>query len=191
MNWLDGILGLILLLSTISAAQKGFSREVIGIAAAIIGLICGVWFYGLAGSWLLPYVSSPHVANFIGFFIVFAGFIILGTLAGAILRRFVKAVGLSWFDRLLGGAFGLIRGALLGMAVITALVAFAPAVAPDSAPASVANSRLSPYVLEAARVVVAIAPKELKDGFEQHYEQLKSYWQRTKKPDLLPKSQDL
>lgn len=189
MNWLDVVLGLILLLSTVSAAQKGFSREVIGIAAAIIGLVCGVWFYGLAGGWLLPYVSSPHVANFIGFFIVFAGFIILGTLAGAVIRRFVKVVGLSWFDRFLGAIFGIIRGSLLGMAVITALVAFAPAVAPDSAPASVAQSRLAPYILEAARFVVAIAPKDLKDGFEQHYEQLKSYWQHKKV--VLPKSQDL
>src|SRR5579871_50914 len=102
MNWLDGVLILILLLSTVSAAQKGFSREVIGIAAAIIGLICGIWFYGLAGSFLLPYVSSPQIANFIGFFIVFVGCVILGSIVSAIVRRFMKTVGLSWFDRLLG-----------------------------------------------------------------------------------------
>src|SRR5580704_4087749 len=102
MNWLDAVLLLILLLSTLSAAQKGFSREVVGIGAAVIGLVCGIWFYGLAGSFLLPYVSSPQVANFLGFFIVFIGCLILGTLVGAIIHRFMKTVGLSWFDRLLG-----------------------------------------------------------------------------------------
>src|SRR2546430_266638 len=98
MNWLDIVLFILLLLSTVSAARKGFSREVIGIAAAVIGLICGVWMYGLAGSFLLPYVSSVQVANFIGFLLVFTACIILGSIVSALVRRFVKTVGLSWFD---------------------------------------------------------------------------------------------
>lgn len=189
MNWLDILLILVMLLSTVSAARKGFSREVIGIAAAVIGLICGIWFYGLAGSFLLPYVSSPQVANFLGFFIVFVGSVILGTIVSAVINRFMKTVGLSWFDRLLGAGFGLVRGTLLSMAVITALVAFAPAVASDSVPASVAQSRIAPYIVAGANFVIAIAPRELKDSFHTHYAQLKSYWEQ-KKADL-PKHQDL
>jgi membrane protein required for colicin V production len=189
MNWLDLVLFLILLLSTVSAARRGFSREVVGIAAAVIGLVCGIWFYGLAGSFLLPYVSSPQVANFIGFFIVFTGFLILGTIVSAIIRRFVKTVGLSWFDRLLGAVFGLVRGTLLGLAVITALVAFAPAVAAGSAPAAVAESRIAPYILAGANFLIAIAPREMKDSFHIHYEQLKTFWEQNKKIEL-PKRQD-
>lgn len=190
MNWLDIVLFLILLLSMVSAAQKGFSREVIGIGAAIIGLISGIWFYGLAGSFLLPYVSSPQIANFIGFFIVFTGCVILGVLVSAIVRRFVKTVGLSWFDRLMGSVFGLARGLLIGVAVITALVAFAPAVAADRAPAAVAESRIAPYVIAGANFLVALAPRELKDSFHSHYAQLKSFWEQNKKTQL-PKPQDL
>src|SRR5579862_4557395 len=115
MNWLDILLILVLLLSTVSAARRGFSREVIGIAAAVIGLICGIWFYGLAGAFLLPYVSSPQVAYFLGFFIVFVGCLLLGALAGVVIHRFMRTVGLSWFDRLLGAVFGLVRGTLLAM----------------------------------------------------------------------------
>ncbi len=121
MNWLDIFLVLVLLLSTVSAWRKGFSREVIGIGAALVGLICGIWFYGIAGAFLLPYVSSPQVANFIGFFIVFIGCVVLGAVTSAIISRFVKTVGLSWFDHFLGAVFGVIRGTLLGLAVITAL----------------------------------------------------------------------
>lgn len=190
MNWLDIVLFLILLLSTLSAARRGFSREVIGIGAAIVGLIGGIWFYGLAGSFLLPYVSSPQVANFIGFFIVFVACVILGSIVSAIVQRFMQTVGLSWFDRLLGAVFGLGRGALLGLGVIIALVAFAPAVAADSAPAAVAQSRIAPYVLAGANFLVSIAPKEMKDGFRLHYGQLKAFWDRNKKIDL-PRNQDL
>jgi membrane protein required for colicin V production len=189
MNWLDILLLLVVLLSTVTAAQKGFSREVIGIGAALIGLVCGIWFYGLAGSFLLPYVSSPPVANFIGFFIVFVGCLTLGAIVNAIIRRFVRTVGLSWFDRLLGAVFGVVRGMLLAMAVITAMVAFAPAVKPDSVPASVAESRIAPYIVKGANFIIAIAPRELKDSFHIHYAELKSYWEQ-KKVDL-PKRQDL
>lgn len=190
MNWLDIFLILILLLSTVSAWRKGFSREVIGIGAAIAGLILGIWLYGIAGAFLLPYVSSPQVANFIGFFIVFVGCVIVGAIASAIIRRFVKEVGLSWFDHLLGAVFGVIRGTLLALAVITAMVAFAPAVAADSVPASVAGSRIAPYVVAASNYLVAIAPREMKDSFYIHYNQLKSFWERNRK-STLPKRQDL
>ncbi len=189
MNWLDIVLVLILLLSTVSAARKGFSREVIGIVAAVIGLIGGIWFYGLAGSFLLPYVSAPQVANFIGFMLVFAGCVILGILVSAIIHRFVKTVGLSWFDRLLGAVFGLVRGMLVAMAVITAMVAFAPAVANDSVPAAVAESRIAPHIVAGANFIIAIAPRELKDSFHSHYAQLKSFWEQQKIE--LPKHQDL
>jgi len=189
MNWLDIVLFILLALSIFSAARKGFSREVIGIAAAVIGLICGVWFYGLAGSFLLPFVSSVQVSNFIGFLLVFAACVVLGSIVSAIVRRFVKTVGLSWFDRLLGGVFGLIRGTLMGLAVITALVAFAPTVAADSAPTAVAESSFAPYVIAGANFLVAIAPRELKDSFHIHYEQLKSFWEQHKKI-APPKRQD-
>jgi membrane protein required for colicin V production len=189
MNWLDILLVLVVLLSTVSAAQKGFSREVIGIGAAVIGLVCGIWFYGLAGSFLLPYVSSPQVADFICFFIVFVACVILGALVSAIIRRFVRTVGLSWFDRLLGAVFGVVRGTLLGLAVITALVAFAPTVAKDSAPKSVAESRIAPYIVAGANFLIAIAPRELKDSFHIHYAELKSYWEQKK--TAVPKRQDL
>jgi len=191
MNWLDVVLLIVLLLSTVSAFQKGFSREVIGIAAAIIGLMCGIWFYGLAGAALLPYVSSPQVANFLGFFIVFITCLVLGAVVSAVVRRFVKTVGLSWFDRLLGAVFGLVRGTLVSVAVITALVAFAPAVAANSAPAAVAESRIAPYVVSGASFLVALAPREMKDGFQIHYTQLKSFWERHNKKIELPKRQDL
>ncbi len=188
MNWLDILLVIILLFSTVSAARKGFSREVIGIAAALVGLVCGIWLYGIAGAWLLPYVSSPQVANFIGFFIVFVGCLIAGAILSAIIRRFVKTVGLSWFDRLLGAVFGVIRGTLLSLALITAMVAFAPAVAQDSAPTAVAQSRIAPYIVAASDFLVAIAPREMKDGFHNRYEQLKSFWEHNK--IALPKRQD-
>ncbi len=51
---------------------------------------------------------------------------ILCTLAAGLVRRTVKAVGLGLVDRLLGAAFGFIRGGLLGVAILMAISAFLP-----------------------------------------------------------------
>ena len=174
MNWLDYVLVAILLLSVIMSFRKGFSREVIGLAAAFLALVLAMWFYGLAGSFLVPWVSSARVANLLGFLLVVAVVLICGWMLGWIVRRFLRTVGLSFFDRLLGAVFGLVRGLLIAMAVLTAFLSFGPQVDSNTVSASMLHSRIAPYVLDASRVIVAVAPMELKSSFRKQYVQVKS-----------------
>jgi membrane protein required for colicin V production len=183
-NWLDYVLLAIVLGSVIMSVRKGFSREVIGLAASLFALVAGMWFYGLAGSYFIPYVSSPRVANLIGFLLVVFAVLICGGLIGWVVSRFLRTIGLSFFDRLLGAAFGFARGVLIAIALLTAFMTFGPQVdlkSADSktAPASVlngsvVNSRFAPYVLDASHTFVALAPMELKLSFRRQYEQVKA-----------------
>ena len=174
MNWLDYVFLAILLCSVLMSARKGFSREIIGLGAALLALVLGMWFYGLAGSFLLPYVSSVRVANLIGFLLVVFAVMLLGGMLGWIVNRFLRTIGLSFFDRLLGAAFGLVRGLLIAIALLTAYMAFGPEVDSKTVSASVLHSRIAPYILEASHFVVAIAPMELKASFAKQYTQVKS-----------------
>ena len=174
MNWLDYLLLAILLVSVLMSARKGFSREIIGLAAALFALVLGMWFYGLAGSFLIPYVSSVRVANLIGFLLVVFAVLLLGGMLGWIVSRFLRTVGLSFFDRLLGAAFGLVRGLLIAIALLTAYMAFGPQVDSKTVSTSVLNSRIAPYVLDASHLFVAVAPMELKASFLRQYAQVKS-----------------
>jgi membrane protein required for colicin V production len=133
-----------------------------------------MWFYGLAGSFLIPYVSSPRVANLLGFLLVVFGVLLVGALLGMIVSRFLRTVGLSFFDRLLGAGFGLARGLLVAIALLTAWMAFGPQVDSRTVSQSMLNSRIAPYVLDASHVFVTIAPMELKSGFLRQYAQVKS-----------------
>ena len=180
MNWLDVVLGLILLLSVAGGLVKGFARVGIGLAATIAGVILALWFYGSAGAFLQPYLSSRGLANFAGFCIVIFAVGLAGAFAGWVLSKLMKHAGLGWLDRLLGGAAGLVRGLVIGIALIMALMAFA--VKPP--PKSVSGSRLAPYVIEASRVMAAMAPRELKDGFQASYDQIKKIWAETWKRGL-------
>ena len=173
MNWLDILLLILLAGSVVTSFSTGLAREVVGLISLIAALVLAIWFYGTAGSFLLPYVSSPEIAHFCGFVLVFAGVLILGGILGRVLARFMKATGLSFVDHLLGAGFGLVRGLLISIAFVMALLAFTPGKSPPSA---VVHSRVAPYVIDAARVCVAIAPHELKDGFHKSYQQVKSIW---------------
>lgn len=176
MNWLDVVLILILTWSLIAAFRRGFSREVVGLVSSIVALFAGLWFYGSAGAFLAEYVSSRAVANLCGFLIVFVGVLAAGAMVGLVLGKLIKWTGLSWFDRILGAAFGLVRGMIASIALVTVLVAFTPGEGP---PRAVVRSRVAPYVMDAARVFSSLAPNELKQEFRKRYDQVKEMWNRT------------
>jgi membrane protein required for colicin V production len=186
MNWFDLLLLVILAASVLTSFRKGFSREVISLASVIVALLCGVWFYGTAGALFAPYVSSPGVAHLAGFFVVFLGVMLLGALVSGIVGRFLKVTGLSFFDHILGAGFGLVRGVLIAVALITGVMAFSPAGNP---PAAVLHSRLAPYAVDGAKVVASVAPHELKEGFRKTYADVKSAWGKT--VDQLPGAEQL
>ncbi|HZT32617.1 MAG TPA: CvpA family protein [Bryobacteraceae bacterium] len=178
MNWLDVVLLILVVGSAAAAFSKGITREVIGLVTVMAALILGAWFYGTAGAWLEPYLHSRNAANFCGFAIVFAGVMVAGSLFGALVARLMRLGGLSLLDRMLGFLFGALRGALVAVALVMALMAFTPGPKP---PTAVVNSRLAPYVIDTAHVMAAAAPHELKDGFRRSYEQVKSMWNDTLK----------
>lgn len=181
MNWLDYLLIAILLFSAIQSFRRGFSREVIGLAAMFFAFILAMWFYGLAGSLVSPLVSSARTANMIGFALVVFAVLLLGAVVGWIVSRFLRTVGLSFFDRLLGAAFGCIRGALIAMALLTAWTVFGEQTGAGAASGAVVHSRIAPYVLGASRLFVAIAPMDLKQSFHRYYSQAKSFWQSSER----------
>jgi membrane protein required for colicin V production len=122
--------------------------------------------------------------------LVFLGVLIAGAIVGLLFGRLVRAAGLTVFDRVLGAAFGLVRGLLLAVALILAIVAFSSG--PDGGPPrAVVQSRFAPYVIDTAHLVASVAPRELKDSFRKHYDQVKSVWENALKKGIhkLPDSE--
>jgi len=173
MSWLDIVVVVIVGYSVIAGFSGGFARVGVGFAATVLGIICGFWFYGIAAAHVADYVSSRGVANLIGFLLVFGAFVLAGALVGRILANLFKWVGLSWLDRLLGAAFGFVRGAVIAVALVTVILAFAP-VPP---PASIVQSKTLPYVIDTSSVLAAVTPHEVKDAFRETKEKVKKMWE--------------
>ena len=173
MNWLDIVLAIILLASVVAGFRRGLSRQIIGLVSVVLALLLGIWFYGNIGYYLLPYASSRSLANAGGFAVVFCGVLLLGVLVSFVVGRFLKVTGLSVVDHLLGAGLGVLRGLVFAIAIIMGVMAFSRG---DKPPETIVNSRLAPYVVDAARMFAAMAPHELKEGFRKTYAQVKAAW---------------
>jgi len=173
MNWLDIVLVCILAISIADGIWKGFTRGVIGLAAMLLGILLGLWFYGVAGGAIEPYLSSKTLANFLGFFIVFGSVQVAGALLGWALAKIFKWVGLSWLDRALGAGFGIVRGGIFAVAFLLAMMAF-PFRPVNKA---VSDSEIAPYVIEVSRAITYMAPREIRDGFQDTYDKVREIWE--------------
>lgn len=172
LNWFDVLLVLIILWSAMMGLRSGLARVVIGFIAALVGLFAGFWFYRMVGVKLSPYVGAAAVANILGFLIIFALALVLGSLVSSLLARIFQWFGLSWFDHFLGGIAGFLRGAIVVAAIVDVVVAFAPSPAPQI----LEHSQVLPYASEISTWLVSMAPRELRDAFTEQMQNLKQLW---------------
>jgi membrane protein required for colicin V production len=108
----------------------------------------------------------------LAFLLIFIGVLLLGSLIAAILSRIFSWIGLSWFNHLMGGAVGLLRGALTAAVLVAVVIAFSP----TPPPSFLNDSRVAPYATHVASWLAELAPRELKDAFVQQIESLKQMW---------------
>ncbi|MGI8961243.1 MAG: CvpA family protein [Bryobacteraceae bacterium] len=171
-NWFDIVLILIVIWSALTGLRAGLARVVVGFIATVLGLLAGFWFYRLLAAKLVPWVKTVTAADILGFLVIFVGALIIGAVISALLSRLFNWVGLSWFNHVLGGIAGLLRGALIIAALSDVLVAFSP----SPTPFFIINSQVLPYTVQVSSWLVDLAPRELRDAFTEQMENLKQFW---------------
>lgn len=172
-NWFDIVLLLLIVVSAIAGLRTGFARVIIGLVATVAGIIAGFWCYRLVAGQLLTWTRlDERWANIFGFLIVFVGVLIVGALLATLLAKLFRWMGLSWFDHLLGGVAGFVRGVLIIAVLADIVVAFAP----SPIPGFLQSSRVLPYASELGIALAQLAPRELKDSFNQQLDNLKQLW---------------
>ncbi|HEY4358503.1 MAG TPA: CvpA family protein [Acidobacteriaceae bacterium] len=167
MNPLDWMLAILLTYSVVRAVMQGFFREAFALGGMVVGFLLACWYYRQLALHLAGLISSPPIAQFASFLILLAACMVVASLLGKALDKAARVAGLGFLNRLMGGLFGLIRGALLGTAVLTALTAFLPT------SQWITNSQLAPYFLRAAHAVSFVMPADLKNRFHDGVEHLR------------------
>jgi membrane protein required for colicin V production len=161
MSGADWVILAVLLVSVVQAASAGFFQEACGIAGLVFGYLLAAWQYRRLAEWFSPHLKSPWLGEIAAFLVIFLAVMIVAGIAGRIARWIMKEAGLSFLDRLLGGALGLLRGCLLVAVVLMSMATFTPT------SKLLAGSQLAPYFLVAGRAAIWVAPSELRGRFYQ------------------------
>ena len=114
---LDWVFVGVLALSFLVGAWRGLVYEVLSVISWIAAFIVAQWLAPEAAEWL-PVQRAPEAGRYaMGFIVVFIAVVFAGALLAWLTKKLIEAVGLRPVDRTLGAAFGLVRGAILLMAV--------------------------------------------------------------------------
>jgi membrane protein required for colicin V production len=168
----DWVIVAVIVFSVIQAAISGFFHEAFGIAGLVLGYLLAAWNYERLAARFAPDLKSPWLGEIAAFLIIFLGVLIVAGMAGRITSHIVKTAGLSFFDRLLGGALGLLRGALMVAVILVSMAAFTPT------SQWLEGSELAPYFLVAGRAAIWVAPSALRARFYEGLDLLRQQQQR-------------
>ena len=153
----DWIIVVVLVLSAIGGLSQGFFRSVFSLAGLVAGLAVAAWNYGRVAALLRPLLKNEAVDDTIGFIAIALVVMAIAGLAGTLLHKTFHRMGLGCLDRLAGGVFGLIQGALLVTVCILVAVAFFPQAH------WLADARLPRLFFGACHVSTRVTPADLGD----------------------------
>ena len=114
---LDWVMLAVMAASLMLGAWRGLVYEVLSVMSWIAAFIVAQ-IAAPEAALLLPMGNASQPVRYAaGFVVVFIGVVFAGALLAWLIKKLVEAVGLRPVDRTLGAAFGLVRGAILLMAV--------------------------------------------------------------------------
>jgi membrane protein required for colicin V production len=155
LTWVDWAIVIVLAASVIGGLTQGLFRSVFSLCGLIFGLVLAAWNYGRVAALLLPLVRVREIAEAIGFLLIALLVMAIATIIGTVLSKMMRGMGLGCLDRLAGGVFGFLQGALLITIVILAVVAFFPRAQ------WLAEAKLPKFFIGACHMSMRVSPAEL------------------------------
>jgi len=157
LSLLDVILTVIIGLSIVFGLVKGFIRELFSLAFFILAVILSFMYYFEAGNLFVTQLKNRDLANFTGFLLIFIAVMVVGALMTWTTKKIFVIGPLRSVDRILGGAFGLLRGILIAAVIVFGVVVFSV----DEG--MVRRSRLSPVILKAISLGIDLLPNKFRE----------------------------
>ena len=114
MNFLDIFLGILLMVELFKGLKNGFFAEIGSIAGLFIGFFAASELNGPFSHLLADVFSMGHAwSSILGFIVPFCAFYVGVLLLAGTFSHIFKTFSLGWMNRLAGGAFNLLKCALI------------------------------------------------------------------------------
>lgn len=114
MNYIDIILGLLLLFAAINGFRKGLISELASLAALILGIWGAIEFSYITSDFLTENFNlETEYLNIISFIITFIVIVILVHIVGSSVNKLIEVAMLGFLNKTAGLIFGILRSALI------------------------------------------------------------------------------
>lgn len=173
-NNLDYIVVGIVLLSGLLALMRGLLHEVFSLFAWVGAYLAARYFYAPAVPLAQHYLKTEKTAEWGAMALVFVVVLIVLIIVGNVICGMIKGPTLTWINRLLGFAYGLLRGALIVCLVyMSARMVVWPDLDPPagepqvteenhtSAPDLLVKAKTRPLMAKGADMLLVLVPKEM------------------------------
>ncbi len=122
---LDWIFLVVMALSLLIGAWRGLVFEMLSLGTWVAAFFLAQWFAPVAARWLPMAGATETIQYAAGFVVVFIIAMFAGSVLTWLISRLFQVAGLRPADRVLGAAFGALRGVVL-MLVAAVLVGLTP-----------------------------------------------------------------
>jgi membrane protein required for colicin V production len=167
-------------------ALYGSARGILRIASSLIALVAAAYLASIydqaAGAYLTHAFSMrPGAGATLGYIVIFLAVMVTVAWGGGKLSQLIRAVHMSWADRLGGAIVGAGLGALLAALIVVIVTVMLPVDTP-----LVRQSQLAPRVLDYSHDLAGFVPAEVRDAYYYRETQLVTYWNqhRTAPPEF-------
>lgn len=97
---------------------RGVVSEILALLAWVVAFLAARVEGAEVANWLTPHVAEPALRMAAAYVLVVVAVLVLFSVLRLVLKLLLKAAGLGVLDRLLGAAFGILRGALVVMVAV-------------------------------------------------------------------------
>ena len=118
MSSVDYVIIAIIVISTLIGVWRGFVREALSLLVWIAAFWLSYVWAGTFESYLSSWISERSLRLIAVFVLLFLAVHIVGFVVTRLLTILLETIGLSGMDRMAGGGFGIVRGAVLVAAVV-------------------------------------------------------------------------
>ena len=122
LNVFDWILVAIITVSSVFGLLRGFVKELLSLASWVAAFFVARLFSFKLSNFMVDWIDQPQFRVIAAFVILFAVTLVVGALINNVFSRLVSATGLTATDRLFGMVFGIVRGGLLVIVLVSLLL---------------------------------------------------------------------
>jgi membrane protein required for colicin V production len=167
LNGIDIVIIIILGASAIYSTVKGFVKDIFSLLAVILGVVAALVLYRMGAQLIESLIASEEIRNTISFAVIFLIVAVAISIVGILVSKIIKSVELTFYDRLAGFAFGLLKGFLIVAVIVVVVTSIMPRAA--------ANSQLVPYMARAIDLVTDVLPSDYRDSVDDTRDRLREF----------------